>query len=103
MASSMAYDTLGRDPLLWLEQAGFLKLSANAILAELKPIYPKPQTLPGVRERKLAFIQSYMLLTGLAFENLIKGILLAKDPSLVTATSIPTMLGHGGHGIADGA
>jgi hypothetical protein len=45
-----------------------------------------------------------MLLNGLAFENVIKGILIGRNSALATTEEISRgILTRGGHGIADGA
>jgi len=45
-----------------------------------------------------------MLLVGLAFENAIIGILIGRNPALVTRNKIESeILGSRGHGIAEGA
>jgi hypothetical protein len=56
---------------------------------------PLSQTLPGIREKKLAYMQSFMLLTAIAFENLIKGIVVAAEP-----TSWRSLKADSGHGIS---
>jgi len=97
------YAFVGQDALGWLEYATTLKLSADVILQELIRISPQPQVRTGVRERKLAYVRSFMLLTGLAFENLIKGILIARQPSLVDKQKLNTKLWSSvrkGHGIS---
>jgi hypothetical protein len=97
------YEIVGQDPLQWFEHANTLKLSADVILQELSRISPQPQVRPGVREKKLAYVRSFMLLTGLAFENLIKGIFIAQDPSLVDRKKLDTQLWSSvrkGHGIS---
>src|SRR4051812_23688138 len=72
------YDLIQNDPLSWLEEAQGALMSAHVIEAELARILPLSQTLPGIREKKLAFMHSFMLLAGLAFENIIKGIYVAQ-------------------------
>jgi excisionase family DNA binding protein len=97
------YEIVGQDALAWLEHAKTLKLSADVILQELIRISPQSQVLPGVRERKLAYVRSFMLLTGLAFENLIKGIFIARNPRLVDRKKLDAQLWSAvrkGHGIS---
>ena len=97
------YVLIGQDAQMWLEQATQLKMSADVILVELEKILPRSQVLPGVRVKKLAYIHSFMLLTGLAFENLIKGILIGRDKTVVDQQKINSRLWNirGGHGIAE--
>ena len=97
------YEVVGQDALGWLEHAKTLKLSADILLQELIRISPQPQVLPGVRERKLAYVRSFMLLTGLAFENLIKGIFIARNPKIVDRKMLDAQLWSAvrkGHGIS---
>ena len=49
-----------------------------------------------MRERNLAYMKSFTLLTAVAFENLIKGLFVARKIDWRTATQSH----HGGHGIA---
>jgi excisionase family DNA binding protein len=97
------YEVVGQDALGWREKAKTLKLSADLILQELIRISPQPQVRPEVRERKLAYVHSFMLLTGLAFENLIKGIFIARNPKLVDRKKLDAKLWlavRKGHGIS---
>ena len=97
------FELIGQDSQMWLEQAIQLKMSADVILVELEKVLPLSQVLPGVRVKKLAYIHSFMLLTGLAFENLIKGILIGGDKTVVDQQKINNRLWNvrGGHGIAE--
>ena len=81
------------DAQSWLAQAIQLKLSANVIYPECEKIRTYRQSTPGVRERMLAYSQSFMLLTAFSFENLLKGILYGRDPNSKLVKS------KGGHGI----
>src|SRR5687768_311043 len=97
------FELIGQDAQMWLEQAKQLKMSADVILVELEKILPLSQVLPGVRVKKVAYIHSFMLLTGMAFENLIKGILVGRDKTVVDQQKIDNRLWNvrGGHGIAE--
>jgi hypothetical protein len=90
------YELLASDAPNWLEQAKGLRLSADVIYAALQKIIPLSQTVPGVREKKLAYVQSFMLLTAAAFENLLKGIAVAED-----ANGWQRLKSDSGHGISD--
>jgi hypothetical protein len=95
------YELLGQSPLTWLEQAEFLRMSAAPILGKLREVLPIPQVYPGVREQKVAFVDSFMLLMGLSFENLIKGVHIARTPSLSIDDRMKIWKSHrGGHGIS---
>jgi hypothetical protein len=89
------YELLASDALNWLERAEGLRLSADVIYAAFEEVMPLSQTLPGIREKKLAFIQSYMLLTAIAFENLLKGLAVIGDPA-----GWRRLQDDGGHGIS---
>ena len=88
------YQLLENDAFSWLEQVDRARISADVIYAALTEIKHLSQTLPGVREKKLAYMQSYMFLTASSFENLLKGIAVTKDPTSWKGFQ------HGGHGIA---
>ena len=95
------YELLGQSPLIWLQQAEFLKMSASLILDKFNEILPVPQAIPGIREQKVAFVDSFMLLMGLSFENIIKGAHTAKTPSLLIEDRLAVWRRHRkGHGIS---
>ena len=95
------FELFGQSPLAWLEQADCLRMSAELILKKFMEIHPLPQVLPGVRVQMLAFMDSYMLLMGLSFENLIKGVDISKTPNLSTKDRMKKWRVHrGGHGIS---
>lgn len=87
------FKLIREDAQSWLAQAIQLRLSANVIYPEWEKIRTNPQSGPGVRERMLAYSQSFMFLTGFSFENLLKGILYGRDSNSKLAKS------KGGHGI----
>jgi hypothetical protein len=87
------FKLIREDAQSWLAQARQLKLSADVIHSEWEKIRNKSQASPGVRERMLGYSQSFMLLTGFAFENLLKGILYGRDINSKLARN------KGGHGI----
>lgn len=78
-------------------------MSADVILIEFNNLRELSQSMPGVRVKKLAYFHSFMLLTGLAFENLIKGILIGRCKTIVNQESIDTSHwgGKSGHGIEE--
>jgi hypothetical protein len=82
-------------------QAEFLRMSAILILEKLREVLPVPQVFPGVRKQKVAFVDAFMLLMGLSFENLIKGVHIAKTLSLSIEDRMKIWKSHrGGHGIS---
>lgn len=98
------FETIGKDSGAWLSQAKQMKMGADTILPMLQNELLIAPVFPGTQQRRLAFIDSYMLLTGLAFENVIKGILIGRQPTLVTKERIESgILCRKGHGIAEGA
>jgi hypothetical protein len=98
------FELLGRDGQTWRVQAEQLKMAADSILPKLEEAFTIPPALPGAQDKRFAFFHSYMLLIGLAFENLIKGIYIGRDSTLVDREKIESgILSRGGHGIANGA
>jgi hypothetical protein len=87
------FELIRKDTQSWLTQAKQLRLSANVILSEWEKVRRHPQSMPGIREQMLAYSESLMLLTGFAFENLLKGVLYGRDSNNKVASS------KGGHGI----
>ncbi len=75
------YSLMEQDAPAWLDKANQLKASADVLYAEFKRIIELPP-VARVLETK-AFVNGYMLLTGLAFENLIKGVLIARNPQII--------------------
>jgi hypothetical protein len=78
--SDGTYELLEDDPFSWLEHAKGAQMSAELIRTALDAIMPLSQTLPSIREKKVAYSHSFMLLTAIAFENLLKGLAVAKKP-----------------------
>lgn len=72
------FEIIATDPSAWLEYAHGMKMAAKPILQSFLEILDVPQTLPGIRLKKLAYINAYMLLTGFAFENLLKAIAVSR-------------------------
>ena len=99
----LMYQAIGQDPLLWLEQAQFLRFSARVILSELKGIWHESQVENEIRQKKLGFVQSYMMLSAMAIENLIKGVIIKGNPNIVRQDDVDNILKKGGHGIVEGA
>ena len=88
------YSLIETDPLCWLKQAEAARMSADVIwphFVEARSHHPRE---PGSCEKQIAFLHSFMLLTALAFESLIKGLAVAKR------IGWRTLREDGGHGIA---
>lgn len=98
------FEGVCKDAQTWLAQANQLKMSADVIEVELRDKMVRFRFEQGLNELFLAYLKSFMLLTGMAIENLIKGILVGRDPSLVDREVINNkLLPRGGHGISEGA
>jgi hypothetical protein len=79
-------------------------MSADVIEVELQDKMARIRFEQGLGRPFLAFLKSYLLLVGMAYENLIKGILVGRDSSVVSHEFISNkLLPRGGHGIAEGA
>ncbi|MDF9798597.1 hypothetical protein OKW21_003860 [Catalinimonas alkaloidigena] len=79
------HNSIAADSLVWLEQAELLNISAISIYQNLIKSYSNHNLSPSARSKAtMGFMGSYMLLSGYAFENLIKGVSIArfKDESL---------------------
>ena len=77
------FEVAGRECGHWLSRANALKRGADLILDDLNKslaIYPYSRA----PYEELALFLPYMLLSGYALENLVKGILVEKDPSIVS-------------------
>jgi hypothetical protein len=95
------FKNFGQDPRSWLQQAVRLKLSSEAIWRELEAVRARSDDQSQARENTTAYIDSFMLLSALAFENVIKGILVGRDKTVIGRTKIDRCLwkDRGGHGI----
>lgn len=95
------FPLVGRDPYSWIMRANRLKLSADTLLPHL--IQAMQSRLIEDGEKQLAYMESFMMLTGFSFESLIKGIDIAKNPSLVSEEELNTRIwsSRGGHGISN--
>jgi len=93
------FEILGQSPHVWLSSATQLKRAADLVREELKKIlsvYPRGRA----RFEDLQLFNSYMLLAGLALENLTKGILIGRNPSIVSSVNLDLKLlvnTKGGH------
>jgi hypothetical protein len=88
------FELVHTDAQSWLAQARQLRIAADVIFREWQKVIRVAPSGPGVQEHRLAYSQTFMLLTGFAFENLLKGILYGRNPKQNLKT------GYGGsHGI----
>jgi len=82
-----AFQIVGGEPHSWFMAARQLKKSADLIGNALKEVcsaYPDDRA----PYEQLAVFKGYMLLAGLAMENLLKGILAGRDQKIVTPTAL---------------
>jgi hypothetical protein len=96
------FEATATDPAAWLEHARTMRLAAEPILQRFLEIRETPQVDDGIRLEKLAYVRAYMLLTGIAFENLLKGIAAARGlasarPDFALDQSLSGT--RGGHGL----
>jgi len=90
-----AFDLQSTDPQAWYELARILRIAAGPVQHRLFEIHTMPQTREGIRLEKLACVKVVMLLTGLAFENLLKAIALSRHQSIKDLNKRK----RGGHGL----
>jgi hypothetical protein len=72
------YRIAENDPMLWLENAECLRLSAQLSWDGMQKIMRRSPAEGDIRMRQLAYVHSFMLLTAHAFENLCRGISVAR-------------------------
>jgi hypothetical protein len=96
------YSRKWRDSNAWLNIAQHLKLSAEVILKHLFEVSENSSASQAVKlNKKVAFMESYMMLTGFAFENLLKGIDIGREPSLIDDNKLrKKRWPRNGHGIS---
>jgi hypothetical protein len=100
--SDEQYKLVGQEALMWLEKAQGLRFCAGILKDQLVEMVTNNDTPPwALRVETNGVVSSTLLLLGLAFENLIKGVDIARDPSLVNLKSLNLRLwkGDGGHAI----
>jgi hypothetical protein len=80
-----SYELIGRDPHTWLFHATQLKRAADAIKVEIDKAFAASNYPYGrVPIQDLYLFYSYFLLAGLSLENLAKGILIGRNPNIVS-------------------
>lgn len=94
MKDSEAFDYFSTDPLQWLATGKSHWLCAAFLRDELKRIMPASSTIEEVKNKKLALMNTLMLLTGYCFENLFKGLAAARKLEVKKVCKA-----RGGHGI----
>ena len=92
-----AFDRQSTDPQAYLLLARTLNIAAAPELARFREVVHAPPA--EVRLEMLAYVNAYMLLTGLAFENLLKAIALSRRWTIGQLKKFRS--GHGLVAIAD--
>lgn len=95
MAATELFELIHQDAHSWLGQAKQLRLAANALLPHWEAALLGRPSEPDIQTKMLAYSEAYMMLNGLAFENLFKGILYGRDPKRNLKKR------DGGHGIVE--
>lgn len=100
--SEELYELSGSEALIWLEKAQGLRYCAGILKDKLVEMWNETSPVSR-RVETLGVVSSTMLLLGLAFENLIKGVYVARKPALVDRIRLDRSLWQtdGGHGIRD--
>jgi hypothetical protein len=77
------YNIRFRDPLYWLEHANRHYYSSQILYKHLEPIMNSESDLTDeITQHFLALWGSYFLLMSLAFENILKGLIISKEPDI---------------------
>ena len=100
--SDELYELSGKEALIWLEKAQGLRYCAGILKDKLLEMWK--DTPPASRRiETLGVVSSTLLLLGLTFENLIKGVYVARNPALVDRSRLDRSLwqSDGGHGITE--
>jgi len=91
-ATHEAFDRQSTDPQAYLELARTLTIAAAPEVARFREVLHGPRS--DTRLEMLAYVNAYMLLTGLAFEYLLKAIALSRGWTIEQLTKL-----RGGHGL----
>jgi hypothetical protein len=75
------YQNLESDAIRWLDTARGFMMSARLIWSKLTPLFDDGFPLQNRHAEMFAYSQSFLLLTGFAFENLYRGMLTATGSS----------------------
>ncbi len=101
--SEELYELSGKEALIWLEKAQGHRYCARILKDHLLEMVSAKTPAWSRRIETLGAVSSTLLLLGLAFENLIKGVYVARNPALVDRNRLDRSLwqSDGGHGITD--
>jgi hypothetical protein len=70
-----------RYPLLWLDQGNRHLFSARVIYKKIESLLPKKQN-SVIEQRYQALSESYFFLMGIAFENILKALIISNNPTV---------------------
>ncbi len=95
------FELIAQGPGSWLEHATSLRIASRRIWSELEAVFDKTQVDDAVRLEKLAYVRAYMLLNGVAVENLFKALAVKRRLIDVSGEKLDTqkMNPRGGHGL----
>src|SRR5947209_6346200 len=82
-AAHADFDAAGREPSLWVNHARRLLRAANAVRRELPSHLAALRGVDGAPDDELVPFGPYLLLSGLAIENLLKAVLVQRRPDLL--------------------
>ena len=78
------YEDLFRDPLYWCEKAKRQFYSANILHGNLLKLLKTSDNWTSQEDQNfISIMDSFFLLVGLSFENLIKGLIISRDLSII--------------------
>ncbi len=95
------FELIAQSPGSWLEHAIILRIASRRVWSELEAVIDKTQVDDAVRLEKLAYVRAYMLLNGVAVENLFKALAVKRGLISVSDGELDTrkMNPRGGHGL----
>jgi hypothetical protein len=83
-----------RFPLQWLDQADRHLYSARIIYDGIKTLLSNNNDSSGIVDQKYrALSDTYLFLMGIAFENLIKGLIISKEPAIKNLSELKIKYG----------
>jgi hypothetical protein len=91
------FEIAAREPSLWLGHARRLLRAADAVHQEFAHVYADPYAQRDAPDDDLFLCGPYLLLAGMAIENMLKAVLLQRRPELVRDGQL-TKAGFGGGG-----
>ena len=96
------FELIGKDAFSWERRARHLRIAAEAMLERLNETISSDEVTQEIIDKQVAYLNSFMLLTGYAFENLIRGIIVAQNPDLINDEKLSNKEWNvrAGHGIS---